>query len=318
MDALSDGKQVIIGGIMEHIEQAGVHSGDSACSLPPYTLSAALQDQLRRQTEAMAQALNVCGLMNVQFAIQGEGNDAVVYVLEVNPRASRTVPFVSKACGLQLAKIAARCMVGKLLADQGVTEEIVPDYYSVKEAVFPFAKFPGVDTILGPEMKSTGEVMGVGRSFAEAFIKSQIAASVPLPRNGAVFISVKPSDKVAVMEVGRALHELGFSLVATRGTAATLEAEGLPVRVVNKVVEGRPHIVDMIKNNEVVLVINTVDEKRQAILDSRSIRTSALIAKLNIYTTIEGARAACMGMRHLDSMEVYSLQSLHQELKQQA
>jgi len=314
VDALSDGEQVIIGGIMEHIEQAGVHSGDSACSLPPYTLSGELQDELRRQTEAMARALNVCGLMNVQFAIQGEGAKAVVYVLEVNPRASRTVPFVSKACGLQLAKIAARCMAGRSLADQGVTGEIIPDYYSVKEAVFPFVKFPGVDTILGPEMKSTGEVMGVGRSFAEAFIKSQIGASVRLPRSGAVFISVRPSDKQEVGEVARALHELGFTLVATRGTAAAIEAAGLPVKIVNKVVEGRPHIVDMIKNNDISLVINTVDEKRQSIVDSRSIRVSALAAKLTMYTTIEGARAACMGMRHLDSLEVYSLQSLHQEL----
>jgi carbamoyl-phosphate synthase large subunit len=315
VDALSDGQQVIIGGIMEHIEQAGVHSGDSACSLPPYTLSAALQDELRRQTEAMARALNVVGLMNVQFAIQGEGDNAVVYVLEVNPRASRTVPFVSKACSLPLAKIAARCMAGQSLASQGVTGEIVPPYYSVKEAVFPFVKFPGVDTILGPEMKSTGEVMGVGRSFAEAFVKSQIAASVRLPEAGLVFISVKPTDRPAAVEVARELHELGFRLVATRGTAGAIEAAGIPVAVVNKVTEGRPHIVDMIKNDEICLVINTVEEKRQAIADSRSIRTSALAAKVTVYTTIEGARAACMGMRHLAGLEVYSVQSLHAELK---
>ncbi|MBC9072179.1 carbamoyl-phosphate synthase large subunit [Thauera sp. CAU 1555] len=316
VDALSDGQQVIIGGIMEHIEQAGVHSGDSACSLPPYTLSAALQDELRRQTEAMARALNVCGLMNVQFAIQGEGDNAVVYVLEVNPRASRTVPFVSKACSLPLAKVAARCMAGQSLASQGVTGEIVPPYYSVKEAVFPFVKFPGVDTILGPEMKSTGEVMGVGRSFAEAFVKSQIAASVRLPETGLVFISVKPTDRPAAVEVARELHDLGFRLVATRGTAGAIEAAGIPVAVVNKVTEGRPHIVDMIKNEEICLVINTVEEKRQAITDSRSIRTSALAAKVTVYTTIEGARAACMGMRHLAGLEVYSVQSLHAELKQ--
>ncbi|AUL99510.1 carbamoyl phosphate synthase large subunit [Rhodocyclaceae bacterium] len=315
VDALSDGQQVIIGGIMEHIEQAGVHSGDSACSLPPYTLSAALQDELRRQTEAMARALNVVGLMNVQFAIQGEGDNAVVYVLEVNPRASRTVPFVSKACSLPLAKIAARCMAGQSLASQGVTGEIVPPYYSVKEAVFPFVKFPGVDTILGPEMKSTGEVMGVGRSFAEAFVKSQIAASVRLPETGLVFISVKPTDRPAAVEVARELHELGFRLVATRGTAGAIEAAGIPVAVINKVTEGRPHIVDMIKNDEICLVINTVEEKRQAIADSRSIRTSALAAKVTVYTTIEGARAACMGMRHLAGLEVYSVQSLHAELK---
>ncbi|MBP7441712.1 MAG: carbamoyl-phosphate synthase large subunit [Thauera sp.] len=319
VDALSDGKQVIIGGIMEHIEQAGVHSGDSACSLPPYTLSAALQDELRRQTEAMARALNVVGLMNVQFAIQGEGDNAVVFVLEVNPRASRTVPFVSKACSLPLAKVAARCMAGQSLASQGVTGEIVPPYYSVKEAVFPFVKFPGVDTILGPEMKSTGEVMGVGRSFAEAFVKSQIGAGVKLPTSGAVFISVKPSDRPVAVEVARELHDLGFSLVATRGTASVIEAAGIPVAVVNKVNEGRPHIVDMIKNEELVMVINTVEEKRQAITDSRSIRTSALAAKLSIFTTIEGARAACMGMRRLaGGLEVYSVQELHVELNQQA
>ncbi|WEN41841.1 Carbamoyl-phosphate synthase large chain [Thauera sp. GDN1] len=319
VDALSDGKQVMIGGIMEHIEQAGVHSGDSACSLPPYTLSAALQDELRRQTEAMARALNVVGLMNVQFAIQGEGDNAVVYVLEVNPRASRTVPFVSKACSLPLAKVAARCMAGQSLESQGVTGEIVPPYYSVKEAVFPFVKFPGVDTILGPEMKSTGEVMGVGRSFAEAFVKSQIGAGVKLPTSGTVFISVKPSDRPVAVEVARELHDLGFTLVATRGTASVIEAAGIPVAVVNKVNEGRPHIVDMIKNEEIAMVINTVEEKRQAITDSRSIRTSALAAKLSIFTTIEGARAACMGMRHLaGGLEVYSVQSLHQELNQQA
>ncbi|WP_418648485.1 carbamoyl-phosphate synthase large subunit [Thauera butanivorans] len=315
VDALSDGQQVIIGGIMEHIEQAGVHSGDSACSLPPYTLSARLQDELRRQTEAMARALNVVGLMNVQFAIQGEGDNAVVYVLEVNPRASRTVPFVSKACSLPLAKVAARCMAGQSLASQGVAGEIVPPYYSVKEAVFPFVKFPGVDTILGPEMKSTGEVMGVGRNFGEAFVKSQIGAGVRLPTGGTAFISVKPSDRPVAIEVARELRELGFSLVATRGTASVIEAAGIPVAVVNKVNEGRPHIVDMIKNEEITLVINTVEEKRQAITDSRSIRTSALAAKLTIFTTIEGARAACMGMRQMAAgLDVYSVQALHAEL----
>jgi carbamoyl-phosphate synthase large subunit len=315
VDALSDGKQVMIGGIMEHIEQAGVHSGDSACSLPPYTLSAALQDELRRQTESMAKALNVCGLMNVQFAIQGEGDDAVVYVLEVNPRASRTVPFVSKACSLPLAKIAARCMAGRSLVDQGVSGEVVPPYYAVKEAVFPFNKFPGVDTILGPEMKSTGEVMGVGRTFAEAFVKSQIAAGVKLPKGGTAFISVKQTDRPAAVDVARQLHELGFGLVATRGTASAIEAAGIPVTPVNKVNEGRPHIVDMIKNNEISLVINTVEERRQAVADSRSIRTSALGAKITAYTTAEGARAACMGLQHLDQLEVYAVQALHAELK---
>ena len=314
VDALSDGKRVMIGGIMEHIEQAGVHSGDSACSLPPYTLSVKLQDELRRQTEAMARALNVCGLMNVQFAIQGQGDAAVVYVLEVNPRASRTVPFVSKACSLQLAKIAARCMAGRSLDDQGIVGEIVPPYYSVKEAVFPFVKFPGVDTILGPEMKSTGEVMGVGRTFAEAFVKSQLGAGVRLPTSGKAFVSVKHADRPKAIEVARELIDLGFTVVATRGTAAAMTAAGLSVSEVNKVNEGRPHIVDMIKNNEISLVVNTVEEKRQAVADSRSIRTSALAAKVTVYTTIEGARAACMGMRHLSGLEAYSLQDLHAEL----
>jgi len=314
VDALSDGTRVMIGGIMEHIEQAGVHSGDSACSLPPYTLSAKLQDELRRQTEAMARALNVCGLMNVQFAIQGQGDDAVVYVLEVNPRASRTVPFVSKACSLPLAKIAARCMAGRSLDDQGVTGEVVPPYYSVKEAVFPFVKFPGVDTILGPEMKSTGEVMGVGRTFAEAFVKSQLGAGVRLPTSGKAFISVKHTDRPKAIEVARELIDLGFTVVATRGTASAMTAAGLTVSEVNKVNEGRPHIVDMIKNNEISLVVNTVEEKRQAVADSRSIRTSALAAKVTIYTTIEGARAACLGMRHLSGLEAFSLQALHAEL----
>ncbi|MBZ0144198.1 MAG: carbamoyl-phosphate synthase large subunit, partial [Rhodocyclaceae bacterium] len=310
VDALSDGKQVIIGGIMQHIEQAGVHSGDSACSLPPYTLSKETQDELRDQTEKMAKALNVVGLMNVQFAIQ----DGTVYVLEVNPRASRTVPFVSKATGLQLAKVAARCMAGRSLAEQGVTREIVPPYFSVKEAVFPFVKFPGVDTILGPEMKSTGEVMGVGRTFAEAFVKSQLAGGTRLPKSGKVFISVKEQDRAKAVEVARDLTELGFTLLATRGTGGAIAAGGLKVAVVNKVAEGRPHIVDMIKNNEVVLIINTVEEKRQAIADSRSIRTSALAQRVTVFTTIEGARAACAGMRHLDEMVPYALQALHAEL----
>jgi carbamoyl-phosphate synthase large subunit len=313
VDALCDGQQVIIGGIMEHIEQAGVHSGDSACSLPPFTLNREIQDELRRQTEMMAKGLNVVGLMNVQFAIQGSGADAIVYVLEVNPRASRTVPFVSKATGLPLAKVAARCMAGRSLADQGVTREVVPPYFSVKEAVFPFAKFPGVDTLLGPEMKSTGEVMGVGRTFGEAFVKSQIAASTKLPAAGRALITVKSADKLKAVEVARLLHELGFTLVATSGTAAAIHAAGIPVASVNKVNEGRPHIVDMIKNNEIVLIVNTVDEKRTAILDSRSIRTSALAQKITLFTTIEGARAACIGMQH-SGLETYSIQQLHAEL----
>ncbi len=310
VDALSDGEQVIIGGIMEHIEQAGVHSGDSACSLPPYSLSQDIQDELRRQTEMMAKGLDVCGLMNVQFAIQGK----TVFVLEVNPRASRTVPFVSKATGLPLAKIAARCMAGRSLAAQGVSKEVIPPYFSVKEAVFPFVKFPGVDTILGPEMKSTGEVMGIGRNFAEAFVKSQLAAGTKLPKSGRAFISVKPADKPKAVEVARQLHELGFTIVATRGTAAAIEAAGVPVAGVNKVTEGRPHIVDMIKNNEISLIVNTVEEKRSAIVDSRSIRTSALAQRVTLYTTAEGALAACAGLRQGAALETYALQSLHAEL----
>ncbi|WP_262403857.1 carbamoyl-phosphate synthase large subunit, partial [Bordetella pertussis] len=295
VDCLADGQTVFIGGVMEHIEQAGVHSGDSACSLPPYSLSAEVIAEIKRQTTMMAKALNVSGLMNVQFAIQGGD----VYVLEVNPRASRTVPYVSKATGLQLAKIAARAMAGRTLADQGITREVVPPYFSVKEAVFPFVKFPGVDTILGPEMKSTGEVMGVGNSFGEAFVKSQLAAGVRLPDSGTVFISVRNQDKPRAVEVARGLHNLGFKLVATRGTAAEIEAAGIPVQVVNKVTEGRPHIVDMVKNGEVSLVINTVEERRNAIADSRTIRTQALANRITFFTTIAGARAAVEGMQFM-------------------
>jgi carbamoyl-phosphate synthase large subunit len=307
VDAVSDGENVLIGGIMEHIEQAGVHSGDSACSLPPYSLSARLQDELRRQTTAMARALNVVGLMNVQFAIQND----VVYVLEVNPRASRTVPFVSKATGIPLAKISARCMTGLSLVQQDVVREVIPDYYSVKEAVFPFIKFPGVDTILGPEMKSTGEVMGVGQTFAEAFVKSQLAAGVKLPRSGKVFISVRHADKPRVVEIARNLAQLGFTLYATRGTAAVLSAAGLSVTPVNKMSEGRPHIVDMIKNGEMDLIINTVEDKR-SVHDSYSIRHAVLQARVTYYTTLAGARAACIGMANMQELHVYGLQQLHE------
>jgi len=310
VDAVADGKQVIIGGVMEHIEQAGVHSGDSACSLPPFSLSAELQDELRRQTVAMARALKVVGLINVQFAIQ----DGTVFVLEVNPRASRTVPFVSKAAGLQLAKIAARCMAGKLLKKQGVTKEIVPPYYAVKEAVFPFIKFPGADTILGPEMKSTGEVMGVGRTFAEAFVKSQMAAGEKLPESGKVFISVRDEDKARVVEIARVLARLGFGVVATRGTAGALTAAGLQVTAVNKVAEGRPHIVDMIKNGEIALIVNTVEEKRNAIRDSYSIRRAALQRRIPLFTTLAGARAACAGIEEAHDLHAYAVQGLHREL----
>ena len=320
VDCISDGETVFIGGVMEHIEQAGVHSGDSACSLPPYSLSDATVDEIKRQTAAMARGLNVVGLMNVQFAIQNvDGND-VIYVLEVNPRASRTVPFVSKATGLQLAKIAARCMVGQTLAKQGITREVIPPYFSVKEAVFPFNKFPGIDPILGPEMRSTGEVMGVGKTFGEALFKSQLGASIKLPETGTVVLTVKDSDKGKAVAVAQLLHELGFPMVATKGTAAAIAAAGLPVRVVNKVKDGRPHIVDLIKNREISLVFTTVDETRTAIADSRSIRTSAQANGVTYYTTISAARAVMDGLMASksgakDSLEVYSLQNLHRSLE---
>ncbi len=311
VDCICDGKDTFIGGIMEHIEQAGVHSGDSACCLPPHSLASHLERELRRQTVLMARALKVVGLMNVQFAIQRD----TVYVLEVNPRASRTVPFVSKATGLPLAMIAARCMAGIPLASQKIGAEVIPPYFSVKEAVFPFAKFPGVDTILGPEMKSTGEVMGVGRTFGEAFVKSQLAAGVRLPSGGRAFVSVRDGDKLAAVAIAQDLAGLGFTILATRGTGAVLAAHGIAVSVVNKVAEGRPHIVDMIKNGEISFIVNTVEDTRTAIRDSRAIRISALAQRVTYYTTISGARAACTGMRHLAALEPYRLQDLHAQLK---
>ena len=315
VDCIRDAEgATFIGGVMEHIEQAGVHSGDSACSLPPYSLSHETVTEIKRQTAAMAAALNVVGLMNVQFAIQNIDGKDVIYVLEVNPRASRTVPFVSKATGIQLAKVAARCMVGQSLASQGITHEVSPPYFSVKEAVFPFVKFPGVDTILGPEMKSTGEVMGVGKTFGEAFVKSQLGAGTKLPTSGKVFLTVKNNDKPRAVGVARALAALKFDVVATKGTAAAIQAAGIKCTVVNKVTEGRPHIVDMIKNNEIALVINTVEERRNAIADSRQIRTSALLARVTTFTTIAGAEAAVEGMKHLDNLGVISVQEMHAQL----
>ena len=303
---------------MEHIEQAGVHSGDSACSLPPYSLSPATIEELKRQTSAMAKALNVVGLMNVQFAIQKQNEQDVIYVLEVNPRASRTVPYVSKATGIQLAKVAARCMAGQSLASQGILKEVNPPYFSVKEAVFPFVKFPGVDTILGPEMKSTGEVMGVGKTFGEAFVKSQIAAGtkLPSPKDAVkkVFLTVKNSDKPKAVLIANELVAMGFELVATKGTALAIKEAGIEVTIVNKVTEGRPHVVDMIKNNEVALVINTVEERRNAIADSRQIRTSALLARVTTFTTIAGAQAAVQGMKYMENLDVNSIQELHAQL----
>ncbi|MFM8901592.1 MAG: carbamoyl-phosphate synthase large subunit [Burkholderiales bacterium] len=324
VDCIADGSDgpagCMIGGIMEHVEQAGIHSGDSACSLPPYSLPKSLQDELRRQTVLMARALKVKGLMNVQFAIQGEGEQAVVYVLEVNPRASRTVPFVSKATGQPLAKIAARCMVGQLLKDQKALGgkppvEVIPPYFSVKEAVFPFNKFPGVDPILGPEMRSTGEVMGAGRTFGEAMLKSQLGAGSRLPRQGTVCITVKNTDKARAVVVARDLVALGFKIVATKGTAAAIAEAGVPVTLVNKVKDGRPHIVDMVKAGDIQLVFTTVDETRTAIADSRHIRQAALANRITYYTSMAGCEAATEGMKHQDGLVVKSLQELHAELQ---
>ena len=306
IDAVSDGHEVVIGAIMQHIEQAGVHSGDSACSLPPYSLPEPIQNEIREQVKKMALELGVVGLMNVQMAVQGED----IYVIEVNPRASRTVPFVSKCIGESLAKTAARVMAGKTLAEANFTAEVIPPYFSVKEAVFPFAKFPGVDPILGPEMKSTGEVMGVGDNFAEAFAKAQLGAGEVLPSSGRAFISVREDDRPMVAEVARSLIELGFDVVATTGTAREIEAAGLPVYRVNKVTEGRPHIVDMIKNDEITLIINTT-EGRQSIADSYSIRRNALQHKVYCTTTLAGAQAICEALKFGPEKTVRRLQDLH-------
>ncbi|MEP5763423.1 MAG: carbamoyl-phosphate synthase large subunit [Halieaceae bacterium] len=309
IDAVSDGEEVVIGAIMQHIEQAGVHSGDSACSLPPYSLDASVQDAMRDQVKQMARALKVKGLMNVQLAWQ----DEEIYVIEVNPRASRTVPFVSKCIGKSLAKVAARCMAGTSLAEQGFTKEVVPPYYSVKEAVMPFNKFPGVDPILGPEMKSTGEVMGTGDTFEEAFSKAQLGAGHAAADSGTAFISVRDVDKPGAVGVARDLVAQGFELLATEGTAGTLEAAGIAVRQVNKVLEGRPHIVDMIKNNEVDLIVNTT-EGRRAIADSASIRSSAESHHVYYTTTLAAAEAICAAMKHSGEDQVRHLQGLHGRL----
>ena len=309
VDAVCDGKDVVIGGLMQHIEQAGVHSGDSACSIPPYDLSEALQNEIRQQVRLLADALGVVGLMNTQFAIKGNE----IYILEVNPRASRTAPFVSKATGHPLAKIAARCMVGQSLVSQGITKERIPSYYSVKESVFPFIKFRGVDPLLGPEMKSTGEVMGVGATFGEAYAKAQRAASVKIPQSGSVFISIRESDKQKVLSVARDLTERGFKLVATKGTAKALKEAGIECTVVNKVYEGRPHVVDMIKNGEIQFIINTTEGKK-AISDSFTIRRQALQDQITCTTTISGAKATCDALREINSGDVNSLQDLHKTL----
>lgn len=306
VDCICDGEQVLIGGIMQHIEQAGIHSGDSACSLPPYSLSQAIQQQIRQQTIAMAHALKVVGLMNVQFAVQNN----VIYVLEVNPRASRTVPFVSKATGLPLAKIAARVMAGISLAEQQIQGEIIPQFYFVKEAVFPFIKFPGVDTILGPEMRSTGEVMGIGKTFSEAFLKAQMGAGERIAKTGKVFISVDDKDKPRLLAVAKSLQEQGYGLCATLGTAKFLRENGVAVQTVNKVREGRPHIVDAIKNGEIAMVINTVGNLPESVSDSHSIRRSALQQKVFYQTTLAGAEALVEGVKSLDQYDVYPLQQL--------
>jgi len=309
VDCIYDGERVLIGGVMEHIEQAGVHSGDSGCSLPPFSLTDEVQKELEEQVIKLAKGLNVVGLMNTQFAIQGN----VVYLLEVNPRASRTAPFVSKAIGLPLAKIAAKVMVGETLAKQGYVNQRIPSYYSVKEAVFPFIKFPGADPILGPEMKSTGEVMGVGRTFGEAYAKAQLASGVVLPRQGAALLSVRERDKDGVVELGKLLAEMGFELVATHGTAQTLAKAGVSCRRANKVREGRPHIVDMIKNGEIDLIVNTTEGK-QAINESESIRAEAVRKGVTYYTTLGAAVATCRAIEHLDNHDVNRLQDLHNEV----
>jgi len=310
IDLVSDGKQAVVGAIMQHIEQAGIHSGDSACSLPPYNLPAEVQDRIRAQVTAIALELGVVGLMNTQLAYQ----DGELYVIEVNPRASRTVPFVSKCIGRSLAKIAARCMAGTSLAEQGFETEIIPETFAVKEAIFPFIKFPGVDPILGPEMKSTGEVMGVGKTFAEAYAKAQMGAGEKFATSGNVFISVREADKPGVAEVARRVIALGYSIVATQGTAQVIAAAGLPVTRVNKVAEGRPHIVDMLKNEEIQLVFNTT-EGRKAIADSSMIRRTALRHRVYCTTTIAGALAACEALAYGNNMSVYTLQDLHAQLE---
>jgi carbamoyl-phosphate synthase large subunit len=309
VDALADGTDVVIGGIMEHIEEAGVHSGDSACSLPAYSLSNKVQDDIRSQIVKLAKGLNVVGMMNTQFAVQG----SKVYLLEVNPRASRTSPFVSKATGRPLAKIAARCMAGQSLRSQGVTQEIIPTYYSVKESVFPFNKFPSVDPLLGPEMRSTGEVMGTGLHFGEAFNKALLAAGVMVPRSGTVFISVRDQDKVKAVELARVLADKGFKVMATHGTAAAIQEAGVACQGVNKVKEGRPHCVDMIKNGEIQFIANTTEGKK-SIEESRSIRGAAIQYKVCYFTTISGALAAAVAMDHQDELEVNRLQTLHASL----
>jgi carbamoyl-phosphate synthase large subunit len=307
VDAICDGEDVYVGGIMEHVEQAGVHSGDSGCSLPPNSLNAETQADLKEQTRKLARALKVVGLMNIQFAIQ----NGIVYILEVNPRASRTVPFVSKATGVPLAKMAARVMTGSKLKELGLTVERVPKFFAVKESVFPFTKFPEADPILGPEMKSTGEVMGTGASFGEAYAKAQLASGVVLPTRGVCLISVRERDKPAAVTLARRLVAQGFEIVATSGTAKAISDAGIPCRAANKVREGRPHIVDMIKNDEISLIVNTTEGK-QAIFESRSIRREAVHKRVTYYTTVAAGLATCDAIAHMNDVDVNRLQDLHQ------
>jgi carbamoyl-phosphate synthase large subunit len=306
VDAVCDGERVVIGGVMEHIEEAGVHSGDSSCSLPPFSLSEACVEEIRDQTRRMALALNVVGLMNVQFAVRGDD----IFVLEVNPRASRTVPFVSKATGVALAQVAARCMVGTSLENQGITTDLSSPFYSIKEPIFPFIKFQGVDPILTPEMRSTGEAMGVGRSFGSAVARAQQGVGINVKMSGRVFLSVRDADKDRLLPVARELSERGFALVATEGTWKHLVENGIECDYVNKVIQGRPHIVDLIKNDDIDYIVNTT-EGRQAIADSFSIRREALQRKVNYSTTIAGARATLRAMDHWNERGVRSLAELH-------
>ncbi|HIE43582.1 MAG TPA: carbamoyl-phosphate synthase large subunit, partial [Candidatus Omnitrophica bacterium] len=312
VDAISDGKRVVIGGIMEHIEEAGIHSGDSACVLPPYSLGESIIAEVKKTTYALARELKVCGLMNVQYAVKND----IVYVLEVNPRASRTIPFVSKSIGIPLVKLATKIMLGKTLDELAFTEEVEPDYLCVKESVFPFNRFPGVDVILGPEMRSTGEVMGIDSSFGLAFMKSQIAAGMKIPSKGTVFISVKNQDKRAIVFIAKKLQDLGFSIAATRGTARILEQNDLAVTRVNKIHEGRPHIVDRIKNGEIQMIINTPGGKITK-KDERFIRSQAILYSIPLFTTVAGAQAIVNGIEAIrkSKMSVSPLQTYHSRLQ---
>jgi carbamoyl-phosphate synthase large subunit len=313
VDAVCDGENVLIGGIMEHIEQAGVHSGDSACSLPPFSLGEEIQNELRENMRKMAKELGVIGLINAQFAIKNNQ----IYVLEVNPRAARTVPFISKVIGVSLAKVAACCMIGKTLASQNMLKERIPLFYAVKKSVFPFEKFPGVDPILGPEMRSTGEVMGVGENFAQAYAKSELGTLSPqIPSGGSALISVRDADKAGVIDIAKQLQQFGYKVIATRGTAIALKEAGIACETINKVNEGRPHIVDSIKNDKIAFIINTT-EGRQAIADSNAIRRTAVQHKVCYTTTLSGARAQVLALAYQHDHNIAPIQDLHLRVKVQ-